>query len=77
MIPIQAYLAAEHLADLQREATEARRARSTAFSEGDSFGDPMNPRHRLPDVRHLLALAALRVSDLADGTARRLDPCLE
>lgn len=77
MMPIQALLVAEHLADLRREALATRLARQAAFAEGDLFGGgPAKPPRR-PDVRRVLARAAVRLGDLADDAARRLDPCLD
>jgi hypothetical protein len=76
MFPIQAYLAASHIDDLRREAAAARLAREVALGQGDTFGGSSRPPLR-PDVRRVLALAAARLSLLADGAARRLDPCLE
>ena len=77
MLPIQALLAAEHLADLRREAAAARLARQAAFAEGDLFGGPAAQPPRQPDIRRILARAAVRLGDLADDAARRLDPCLD
>lgn len=77
MMPIQAYLVATHLEDLRREATAARLARQASVAGGDTFGDDVPPPRRRPDVRRSLALVAVRLSVLADGAARRLDPCLE
>jgi hypothetical protein len=76
MFPIQAYLVTAHLDDLRREAAASRLARQAALAEGDTFGGgSMGPRR--PDLRRALARAAIRLSVLADGAARRLDPCLE
>jgi hypothetical protein len=58
MFLLQAYLAAEHVADLLREAAAERRARQAALADGDRFGHPMSASRRIPDVRHALALAA-------------------
>jgi hypothetical protein len=77
MIPIQAYLVTTHLDDLRREAAASRLARQAAFAEGDTFGGGSTRPPRRPDVRRTLARAAVRLSLLADGAARRLDPCLD
>ncbi len=75
MSPFQALLAAEHLADLQREAAAARLADEARRSASDSFGGGSGMA-RL-DVRRGLARAAFRLSLAADDAARRLDPCLD
>jgi hypothetical protein len=77
MMPIQAYLISAHLDDLRREAAAARRAREAAEEANDTLGGGSMQPPRVPDVRRSLARAALRLSVLSDGAARRLDPCLE
>ena len=77
MMPIQAYLVAAHPDDLRREAAESRLARQAALAAGDTFGGGSGEPPRLPDVRRVLARAAVRVSHVADDAARRLDPCLD
>ncbi len=75
MIPFQALIAAEHLADLQREAAAARLANQAPPAASQSFdGDPWSSR---VDVRRAHARAAVQLSLAADGAARRLDPCLD
>jgi len=83
MFPFQAYLVATHLDDLQREAAAARRARQAAFDPDDTLGDDNAAGGRSPgsgrrtDLRRALARTAARLSVLADGAARRLDPGLD
>ncbi len=75
MIPFQALIAAEHLADLQREAAAVRLANDARRSARDSVD--ATPRSSRVDVRHALARVAVRLSLAADGAARRLDPPAE
>jgi hypothetical protein len=77
MYPIQAYLITAHLDDLRREAAAARLAREVALAGADSFGGGSIRPPRRPDLRRTLARAAVRLSLVADGAARRLDPGAE
>jgi aspartate/methionine/tyrosine aminotransferase len=71
MIPFQALVAFEHLAELQREAAERRRAREVDFAGGE-------PNHPGPsEVRRALARLAVGLSHAAAETARRLDPAFD
>lgn len=70
MMPFQALLAAEHIAEMQREAAAARRAREAFASD-----DPRPPRGT--DSRRALARAAVRLSQIAGNAAQRLDPAIE
>jgi len=79
MIVIQAYLVAQHQADLAREAARNRLAREVALAESGRFGDhnPGGPGTPRLDPRRALARAAISLSRAAAGTARRLDPALD
>jgi hypothetical protein len=77
MYPIQAALAAQHLADLQREANRnhlAKEARQARLAEA-SFGH--HAPGGGPDPRKSLARLVAGVSRRAASTARWLDPSVE
>jgi hypothetical protein len=69
MQPFQAMLAADHLAELRREAAARRLAREADLDNPDR-GSGSDPRRRLAQI-------AIRLSRAAAAAAERLDPALD